>query len=355
MDAALVIARLLLAAVFAVAGAAKLADLPGSRAAIAGFGVPDRLAAPLGTILPCVELAIAALLLPAETATAAGFAAFALLILFSVGISASMARGEAPECHCFGQLHSKPAGAQTLARNLILAVVAAFVGFAGASAQPGIWESAEGLDAGTWAALGGGLALVLVLGSNVAALLSLLRRNGVLLLRVETLEAALMEHNVPIPDPPDREGKGLPVGSAAPEFELASIDGGAITLTSLLSGGRPALLVFTSPRCGPCEGLMPKVAAWQRELVADLNVAVLADGDREENQAKLQEHGLRNVLIQEQTDVAERYVARATPSALLVSADGRIASALAAGGDSISALVAASTNSHAKLEVVRGP
>ena len=164
-----------------------------------------------------------------------------------------------------------------------------------------------------------------------------------------------MEHGIPIPDPPDREGKGLPVGMAAPEFELPSIDGGAITLASLLSGGRPALLVFTSPRCAPCEGLMPKVAAWQRELDAQLNVAVLADGNRNENREKLQAHGLSNVLIHDGTDVAGRYVARATPSAILVSADGRIASALAAGGDSISALVAGSTSSHAKLEVVRGP
>ena len=100
---------------------------------------------------------------------------------------------------------------------------------------------------------------------------------------------------------------------------------------------------------------MPKVAAWQRELVAQLNVAVLADGNRNENREKLQPHGLNNVLIQAETGVAERYVARATPSAILVSADGRIASALAAGADSISALVADSTSSQAKLEVVRGP
>ena len=281
MDAALVIARLLLAAVFAVAGTAKLADLPGSRAAVAGFGVPDRLAGALGTILPGSELAIAALLLPAETATAAGSAAFACCSL-QHRHHGERGRGKAPECHCFGQLHSKPAGPQTLARNLALAVVAAFVAFAGAGAQPGIWEAAEQLEAGTWAVLGGGLALALVLASGVAALLSLLRRNGLLLLRVETLEAALTEHEIPIPDAPAPEVTGLPVGSAAPEFELPSIDGDAISLASLLSGGRPALLVFTSPRCAPCEGLMPKVAAWQRELVAHLNVAVLADGDRDE-------------------------------------------------------------------------
>lgn len=353
MDAALLIARFFLAAVFAVAGTAKLADLPGSRAALAGFGVPDRLAAPLGTLLPLAELAIAVLLLPAETATAAGIAALAMLVLFSIGITASMARGNAPECHCFGQLHSKPAGPRTLARNLILAAVAAFVVLAGASAQPGLREATGPLDAGTWAALGGALVLAVVLGAGIAALLSLLRRNGLLLLRVEALEAALVEHDIPIPDAPAPEMNGLPVGSAAPGFELPSIDGVITSLDTLLSGGRPALLVFTSPRCAPCEGLMPKVAAWQRELGEDLTVAVLADGDREENRAKLQAHGLRNVLIQEEMDVAGRYVARATPSALLVDADGRIASALAAGGDSISALVAESTGSYAKLEAVR--
>ena len=100
MEAALVVARLVLAAVFAVAGAAKLADLAGSRAAVAGFGVPDRLAVPLGTLLPFAELAIAGLLLPAATARAGGVAALALLALFGVGIASSMARGEAPDCHC---------------------------------------------------------------------------------------------------------------------------------------------------------------------------------------------------------------------------------------------------------------
>jgi thiol-disulfide isomerase/thioredoxin len=353
VDAALVIARLTLAAVFAVAGGAKLADLPGSRAAMAGFGLPLRLATPLGTVLPCTELAIAVLLLPAETATGAGIAALVMLALFSLAIAVSMARGRAPECHCFGQIHSKPAGPQTLARNLLLAAVAAFAAFAGAGAQPAIGEVAGAIDAGTWALMGGGLALAILIGSGIALLLSLLRRNGLLLLRVEALEATLAEHEIPIPDAPAPEAEGLRVGSEAPEFELARIEGGVATLTSLLSGGSPALLVFTSPRCGPCEGLMPKIAAWQRELAAELTVAVIAEGSREENRAKLQPLGLGNVLVQEGTDVAGRYLAYGTPSAMLVGADGLIASGLAAGADSISALVAERTGSYAKLEVVR--
>ena len=133
MDAALLAARLVLAAVFALAGAAKLADLAGSRAAVAGFGVPEPLAGPTGTALPLAELATAALLLPNATARAGAIAALALLLAISLGVSSSISRGEAPDCHCFGQLHSEPAGPRTLARNFALALLAGFVLVAGPS------------------------------------------------------------------------------------------------------------------------------------------------------------------------------------------------------------------------------
>ena len=50
-----------------------------------------------------------------------------LSLVFSVAIALSLARGRAPECHCFGQLHSAPAGPMTLARNAVLAALAVFV------------------------------------------------------------------------------------------------------------------------------------------------------------------------------------------------------------------------------------
>jgi uncharacterized membrane protein YphA (DoxX/SURF4 family) len=133
MDGAALAARLILAAVFALAGAAKLADLAGSRTAVAGFGVPERLAGPAGTALPLAELATAVLLLPDATARAGAIAALGLLLAVSVGIRASIARGDAPDCHCFGQLHSEPAGPRALARNFALALLAGFVVVAGTS------------------------------------------------------------------------------------------------------------------------------------------------------------------------------------------------------------------------------
>src|SRR5215216_3166895 len=134
MDAALLIARLVLAALFSLAGVAKLSDLKGSRQAIIAFGVPSAIAAPLGLLLPLAELTVAATLLPSSTAWWGALGALALLSLFLVGITYNLARGRKPDCHCFGQLHSAPAGWKTLARNGALAVVAGFV----------LWEGYDG-------------------------------------------------------------------------------------------------------------------------------------------------------------------------------------------------------------------
>jgi hypothetical protein len=52
VDLILLVARVLLALVFVVAGLAKLADRVGSRQALRDFGVPAALATPLRTLLP---------------------------------------------------------------------------------------------------------------------------------------------------------------------------------------------------------------------------------------------------------------------------------------------------------------
>ena len=59
MEVALSVARIVLAAVFALAAVTKLADLDGARRAARDFGVPERLAPAVGTLLPVAELAVA--------------------------------------------------------------------------------------------------------------------------------------------------------------------------------------------------------------------------------------------------------------------------------------------------------
>jgi len=190
MNGALLAARLLLALVFATAGTAKLTDRDGSRQVVVDFGGPARLAAPLGLLLPLAELAVAAALLAASTAWWGALGALALLSLFIVGISINLARGRKPECHCFGQLHSAPAGWKTLARNGVLAAIAGFVlwaGYEGGAGPSALYWVGALSTAQVLGLLGGVLVLALLAGQWVF-LVHLLRQNGRLLVRLEALD-----------------------------------------------------------------------------------------------------------------------------------------------------------------------
>jgi peroxiredoxin len=341
----LLLARLALAAVFIVAGVAKLADLAGSRRAIEGFGLPVSAARPLGVVLPLAELTVGLLLLPAATAPYAALGALVLLLTFCVGIGAALARGEEPDCHCFGQLHSAPAGWPTLLRNAALAAIAAFVAVAGLD-DPGPSAIAWIGDLSGTALMGMALAGVVVLFGFVV--FHLLRQNGRLLLRLDALEEQLaaskpgatrLPRATPKPRAARRPPKGvggLEIGTAAPDFALRSTAGGEETLGTLLSSGRSLLLVFTSAKCGPCRALKPDIAGWQRELADRLTVAPVSWGPADDSAAD----GLGWALLQDEREVSDEYEAHGTPTAVVVGPDGRIASRVVGGADAIRELVA---------------
>jgi peroxiredoxin len=354
MNAALLIARLLLALVFTVAGAAKLADRQGSRQAIVDFGVPSAIAAPLGLVLPLAELAVAATLLPSSTAWWGALGALALLSLFLVGITYNLARGRKPECHCFGQLHSAPAGWKTLARNGVLAAVAGFV----------IWEGYEGgagpsalswlgaLSAAQLLSLLGGILVLALLVGQWVFLVHLLRQNGRLLVRLEALEASVAAGGSVAPSQngaPVNQAEGLPVGSAAPDFSLSGLHGETLTLEALRSSGKPVMALFTDPDCGPCNAMLPDVGRWQGEHAQKLTLALVSRGEVEENKTKAQEHGLSNVLLQKDWEVSEAYEVRGTPSAVLISPDGKVASPVAGGAEGIRGLLSYAVGERAQL------
>jgi peroxiredoxin/uncharacterized membrane protein YphA (DoxX/SURF4 family) len=355
MDVVLLIARLLLASVFAVAGVAKLADREGSRQAIVDFGVPKALAAPLGLLLPLGELTVAATLLPAPTAWWGALGALALLLVFVVGISVNLARGRKPDCHCFGQLHSAPAGWKTLARNGVLAAVAGFILWEG-------YEGGAGPSALSWLGalstaqlLGflGGVVVLALLAGQWTFLVHLLRQNGRLLVRLEAVEATLAEgSSVVAPSTngtPVHQAEGLPVGSEAPDFSLSGLHGETLTLEALRSSGNPIMALFTDPNCGPCNAMLPDVGRWQEEHANKLTLALVSRGEVEENKTKAQEHGLRNVLLQKDWEVSESYEVRGTPSAVLISPDGKVASPVAGGAEGIRGLLSYAVGERAQL------
>ena len=335
MTLLLMLARLLLAAVFLVAGLAKLADLAGSRQAMRDFGVPAKLADAFGVLLPLAELAIAIALIVPLTAWWGAVGALSLLLIFVAGIGYNLAQGRTPDCHCFGQLHSAPAGWSTLIRNLVLAAVAGLVvGFGRNVPGPGLTESVASLTVTQgFELLGAALLLVILLGEGWL-LLQMMTQQGRLLLRIEALEKRLG-----VVPQPAAQVAGLAVGTPAPTFELPNLDGKTQTLQTLRSLGKPLVLFFTDPGCGPCTALLPDIGKWQREHAAKLQVALISRGTVEANRAKVTEPGVTNVLLQKDREIADAYKAYGTPSAVVVLQDGTIGSPVAQGADAIRALI----------------
>jgi thiol-disulfide isomerase/thioredoxin len=330
MNTVAAISRLVLALVFVVAAAAKLADRDGTREAVIAFGGPVRGAGALAVALPIVELVTAGLLLPAGTAVVGAIAALALLAGFSILIAANLMRGRAPDCHCFGQLHSAPTGPWTLARNGALTALAASVLVAGGGPIMPAWA---------WGAAGGVVAVALV----CSGMLMSLRAYGRLLLRIDRLERALADAGIDADEiavldviPPQI---GLAPGTPAPAFDVTDVAGDRVTLADLLAPGRAVMLVFASPGCGPCSALMPSLAEWQRDHGDRLTIAVASDGLADDVRAKGEEVGLERVLVDENGRLYTLFEAGGTPSGVLIDSDGTITSRVASGADEIEALV----------------
>lgn len=351
MDLVLLAARLVLAAVFALAGVAKLADRDGSRRAMEGFGVPTRMSGVVAVILPVAELAVAIALVSTSFAWWGALSALGLLTAFVVGVVVNLSRGRHPDCRCFGQLHAAPVGRSTLIRNVVLAAVAGYV----------VWQGR--LDAGAsvadwlfWPATSEtGARIILVIVALFLALvgwleIEVLRQHGRLLLRVEELEKRLdastgASSNVDETHQNVAERRqagtilGLPVGSVAPEFELADLNGELQSLADLLAHDKPVMLLFTDPSCSPCTSLLPEIDQWQHLYADRFLVVLVAAGARRQNAEKLAAYRIEQVLVQERREVAEAYRYAGTPSAVIVSPAGRIASPLAAGVEAIRSLV----------------
>ncbi|MDP9301508.1 MAG: peroxiredoxin family protein [Actinomycetota bacterium] len=131
---------------------------------------------------------------------------------------------------------------------------------------------------------------------------------------------------------------GLPPGSPAPAFELPSVLGDKVSLEQLR--GSEALLVFSDPECGPCEGLAADLARWHRDQADDAPpVVMISRGDREVNRRKVEEYGIGfPVAIQPAWKVSKAYGIFSTPVGFLIDANGVILREVARGPEAVMAL-----------------
>ena len=179
----------------------------------------------------------------------------------------------------------------------------------------------------------------------------------------------------------------MKAGTPAPDFRLPRLDGrGDLVLNDLR--GRRALLVFSSPSCGPCLALVPELERFHRKQsdrdrspvaarghanaigVLDLRDAIpsasdghrprsegiavlmISKGEPKENRAKAKEHGLTfPIVLQQQWEISRRYAMFATPVAYLIDGAGIIVKDVAVGVDGIQALMKEAANGTEDPEV----
>lgn len=365
----LVAARLLLAFVFLLAGSTKLADPVGLRQTWREFGLPAALARPMILLLPLLELAVAVLLIPASLAWYGAWGALGLLAVFMLAIGLAMARGRKPDCRCFGRVHSAPVGGQTLVRDAVLAACAGWLVWRGPlHSGPDLWDWVATLNdderrIALLAALLGTFIFFRMLHRSrpqsqlIESLPSretedddfwgespeparppVARRSAPAQRPVSTQRAAPVEEEAPAT--PGAQGIGLPVGTPAPSFELPGINGEKRSLEALRAQGKDILLVFSSPYCDPCHALAPKLGQWTRELEDRLNVVLVSRGTVRDNLAKLKGFDPSRILLQRDFEISEAYDCNATPTAVVVGADGLIRTELAVGRETIQQLLA---------------
>jgi hypothetical protein len=352
VSVALLVARIALAATFVVAGAAKLADLPGARAAAVGLRVPRSLASAGVPALAGLEVLVGSGLIPAGSSPyAAAAAALGVLGLTALAASAIL-RGLRPECRCFGSLGAGRIGGVTLIRNAMIFAVSALVAISGWK-HPGETSSGrpDGLSATTITGFVALLLLTVVTTGLTRSNARLRVQRDAAVARLGALGAAAepadpanaLEHARPGPldtGGAPTGGGGLEIGSEAPGFRLENIAGGDISLEDILSPGNRAMLTFVHMRCGECARLIANLAAWQRRHASELTIAVVAAGKRSATVAKAIQHGLERVGHDPERAVFAAFGVARTPAAVLLDPDGMVVSPIAYGTAGISTLVA---------------
>lgn len=371
MELALLLARLLLSAVFLLSGIAKFGDPKGSIQALKDFGIPARLAPAFSLLLLAAEIVVAVALVPIALAWYGACGALSLLSIFMVVIGITMARGRNPDCHCFGKLHSSPVGWPTLARNTFLGALAAWLASRGQQHDgPALWShlASAGENERKLFIFGGCVMCFLLfhaLRAKKAAEPETATAESItsdwedapepeqppLAKRLAQAEAVPARTVVPgplAPKPQPRDpalqrildaGIGLPIGSPAPEFTLPNLTGQSYSLQSLRAQGKSICLVFASPYCDPCRALLHYISRWIHEHDRSLNIVVVSRGTATQNLAKLNGLEPSRVLLQQEFKLSEAYGVTSTPAAVLVGPDGLIRSQLAVGREDIARLV----------------
>ena len=282
MDAVAVVARLALALVFTVAAVAKVTDTASFRRILRLYGVPGAAFRTTAIAVPAVELAVALALVPAELAPWGAVAALALLGAFTAVTAVGRVRAIDAACACFGPLDPLSTGFRPFIRNAALAALAAAAALV----------EADGARQATSAPI--------VVGFAAAAA------------ALATWVAARTRA---------RRGRAA-VGAPAPTAVFRTLAGDTIDLRG--ADGTPTLLLFWNPSCVACKYMLPRLKAWEDDPPpGSPRLVIASSGSEDDNRAA----GLASPIVLEQFEEARNaFEIPGTPAAILIDAEGRIAS-----------------------------
>jgi len=335
MEIVLLLVRILLAGIFALAGVAKFIDLKGSEKAFQDFGVPKSLAMPGAVALSVAEIAIAALLLFVETSWFGAVAALALLLLFIGQMIYQLARGNAPDCHCFGQLHSEPVSPISILRNVLFAVPAGYLVFSGRAGQ-GVGFSDPRLDV---MQLLFGVTIVSLLMAAIFYLRTISAKQDNILKQIEVMELVARDGGSVEREELSHPHEGLPIGAVVPDLTMQDLTGANVSLADVRADGLPVLFMFVSSTCSPCKSLVPEFEQWQQELKGKVRFVFVSSGKLSDNADKFGDELSKHLIVEETRAFADLMKAKWTPTAILMDANGRVASHASAGDTAIRTLV----------------
>jgi uncharacterized membrane protein YphA (DoxX/SURF4 family) len=312
--AAALIVLLTLAAVLLVSGVAKLHDQRATRDAFDALRVPAWVPADTtARALPWAEivLAVALLALPSPWSPVAAAGVLLLMLSYTAVIGRALTFDEPVTCSCFGSIGRHDVDRLTLARNVLLTMLAGtatWFALDGGSAP----EAVADLDAQGWS----------VLAATAAAAAMAVLVAGV---RTSSATAARAGDGEPL----DYERRAVPYGT------VAFADGRTATLAEL-ARTQAQLVVIIKPGCGPCVRIGAQLDEWASRLAPA--VGVLAVYPEVAAGMALSGHAPELAAF-DPGDNVRRVFDVSTPSAVLLGADGLLAGGPVVGEDNVAALV----------------
>jgi methylamine dehydrogenase accessory protein MauD len=157
-------------------------------------------------------------------------------------------------------------------------------------------------------AVSNGVLWVVVITLAVA-LLAVVRQLGVLHERIAPVGALMLAN-------------GLKVGETAPRIEAQDLDGRPLAIGAPRTDGRSTLLMFVSPTCPVCKGLLPVLKSSRGAERGWLDIVLASDGEIEAQREFVRAHKLAEFPYVVSSPLGISYQVSRLPFAALIDAQG---------------------------------